>query len=486
MEKAPIEAEDRVRLKSFLGMRPGVYLAVGYSLVILVILFLIMVLPGIREPGSRVTVVSEPWGAAVRVDGLYVGTTPTSLFLEKGSRNFQAVLPGFSPAEETVAVPGRVFASRVFPRKLTVALELRTENPVSALASAAAEFAGWSFGGEPSATWQVPLALSEGVYRVGPWTGADEIEGILRAASRFTVTRAALRDLLRAKMLGDSGGNVPSPAALAGTLADIGRFLAENPSAGLWLSSLLPPESVGMLLSSPWYLQQGRALQEKVEVSQPEAGLPVPAIRLGGLLFSGLGGGRILLQEPAPRYEAVESFLVSQEPVPGAVFADFLAANPEWGADRREGLRELGLADEGYLADFAPAFPDGREIVAVSWFAAEAFCRWLTGRLPPELAGWEVRLPTEAEWEFAVREGRNQGGFAVSGRLWEWCLEPYAPLSFFAAPAWAVRAVGSPERPLRGIGASGGEARAFLPPESSSPVVGFRPVIARINPPFGD
>jgi len=38
----------------------------------------------------------------------------------------------------------------------------------------------------------------------------------------------------------------------------------------------------------------------------------------------------------------------------------------------------------------------------VSWYDAMAFCYWLSSKL-----GYEVRLPTEDEWEAAAR-GRDQ------------------------------------------------------------------------------
>jgi len=51
-------------------------------------------------------------------------------------------------------------------------------------------------------------------------------------------------------------------------------------------------------------------------------------------------------------------------------------------------------------------------VTSVSWFDAVDYCGWLS-------AQWEmeIRLPTEAEWEFAARGGMEQ-------RLYPWGDEP--------------------------------------------------------------
>jgi formylglycine-generating enzyme required for sulfatase activity len=153
------------------------------------------------------------------------------------------------------------------------------------------------------------------------------------------------------------------------------------------------------------------------------------------------------------------AFHIARYPVTNRQFRCFTGdpagfANPAWW----KGLAErLDAASE-------PAWPEGnhpRE--TVSWCEAVAFCRWLSDRL-----GFEVRLPTEVEWEKAARGtgGREypwgdgyRPGFAninetwgnagptnlerttavglypqgaspygvldMAGNVWEWCLNEY-------------------------------------------------------------
>jgi formylglycine-generating enzyme required for sulfatase activity len=314
----------------------------------------------------------------------------------------------------------------------------------------------------------------------------NEMNEVLAAAARFAVTRAALRDLLRAKFLVDSGGLSPSPLALADTAVSILGYLSENSGAAAWLAETLPPESARIVEASPWH---GRAVSAAatLAVSPPavERTGP-PAISGWGLgNFRPIPAGEFVQAGAFPRRVKVDGFYISATELSGEAWERFLAANPLWRRDNAGALIDQGLASPGYLDEpVNPPYPDAG-VPGISWFAAEAYCEWLTASLPPSMAEWEARLPSEAEWEYAASLAGTIGLANMQGGFWEWCADPYAPLDYLSVEEAAAAAVSSPERSLRGgswinpPGSVGIETRASLIPSSSSPFVSFRPALAR-------
>jgi len=440
------ETDDQVKLKPIMGIRPGVYLTILYSAILLVILFLLLIFPGLNNPGAMLLVKTEPEMAAVRVNGVYMGVSGSFFYIPRGIQTIEAVLPGFETESTTLEIPARVFGSLFFPARKKIEMTLKTNNPAGVFAEAASEFAAWTFGGEPTSSWQVPLVLSETAYRVGQYASPETNE-ILKAASRFAVTRSAVRDLTRAKVLLDNAGSSPSPAGLLDPISDILVFLSENPESAAWLSGLLPPESASIVRASVWNNGENTVLY-------PETDIPLMTrIELSGLEF------RPILKTNG------KGFFISETAVPNSLFQTFLSENPEW----KDGYTDY------FNDEIAVLSHENGVITGVSWYAADAFCRWLTKRLPSSMSEMEVRLPTEAEWAAAQTYIKSM---EASG--WEWCADPFAPLQFITASSGAVEAVGSPERVLRGSSsASAEQTRASLPPDLSSPFVTFRPVISQ-------
>ena len=137
---------------------------------------------------------------------------------------------------------------------------------------------------------------------------------------------------------------------------------------------------------------------------------PIPA----GAFLMGSSGGRP--DEQPPHAVRLPAFLAARCPVSNAAYARFVA--------------ETAAAPPPFLHD--PRFTDpATPVVGVNWFDAVAYCRWLAQR-----TGVPVRLPTEAEREYAARGG-------LEGVDWPWGSTPPSQ----HAPAIAITALDCPHRP---------------------------------------
>jgi formylglycine-generating enzyme required for sulfatase activity len=104
-----------------------------------------------------------------------------------------------------------------------------------------------------------------------------------------------------------------------------------------------------------------------------------------------------LFQDELPRHTVtVADFYLDKHLVTNAQFQNFLQAKPYW--------RPKQFSPDFDNSNFVQHWPDPDQpnakpdhpAVNVNWYVAAAFCAW---------AG--ARLPTEAEWEFAARGGKD-------------------------------------------------------------------------------
>jgi len=94
-------------------------------------------------------------------------------------------------------------------------------------------------------------------------------------------------------------------------------------------------------------------------------------------------------------------------------------------------------AHEAYIKSRGLAWRPDAPAMMVSWEDANAYCQWLGQR-----EGVNIRLPTEAEWEFAARNATALGLQQIGDGVMEWCLDWWAP--------YAAAVVSDPLGPERG------------------------------------
>lgn len=180
---------------------------------------------------------------------------------------------------------------------------------------------------------------------------------------------------------------------------------------------------------------------------------------------------RILLVQAVPGHPTLQTvkvgrFRIARFEVTNRDYLQFVQAKPEW----QKGRADPRLQDGDYLEDWLspiryPPGLDNHPVTSVSWFAAQAFCRWAGGDLPTQ-EQWqeaahsaEYRFPwgpeppesvpvlnfCDAECEMQHRdatfrpnfrdgyprtapvdafpEGQTREGvYNLSGNVWEWCL----------------------------------------------------------------
>jgi hypothetical protein len=470
-KKVSILPEDEFRFKPVLGVRPEVYVTALFALAAALALFCLFFLPGIVNPGSVVAFRSEPSGAAVYVDEVYAGQTPCDVFTAEGERAFSMAMAGFHTQSAAITVKGRLFGSLFAPRREQAAMALEEQSPNAALLEGAREFAAWSFTSEPVEVYQIPLALSEGAYRSGPNMKSEAAQkqaaAILAGAARFAQRKAGMKDLVRALALSGNGGNAPSPLSLPESLRDALAFVQDNPEAITLLADVLPSGARKTALESAWYKAAARAGD-----GRPAAVSTGRTLTVEEVLFTEVrsDGG---------------AFWAALTPVTDAQYARFTQAQPEWRKENAQTLAGKGLVTEDYLVKVDDRRYPSPVVSGVSWYAAEAYCRWLSERLPESLDGWEAALPAEAQWEDAALAP----GIAGTHVIFEWCADPFAPFPSFKTDPEVIRQIGSPERTVRGISWTQSkpadlaraleEGRGSTPPESSSPFTSFRPVLVR-------
>ncbi len=516
----------KVQLGPLWGIPVRVYLPIAYASLLILILFLLLVLPGIRKFGSYLEFNGQPFPAAVYSGEDYKGSSGQSIFFPAGTYELKIEHEGFISQTMEVKVSGRLFGSLFVPRRQHVVFGLKTQDPAAYLQQAYAEHSAWSMSGKPSALYQIPMVLSQAVSNLA-LTGALQTKDST-AASQGTSAGAAVssslptsldfakdlasasasaetvRDGLRAS-IGYTSSGIVSPLSLADSVRTIVAALGGQEGFAAYAKDLAPGLAQGI----------SAALGSAPQIASTAGALALPKAQgrksLAGHEFVLFPQGRTVMGGEAPSGSLISytkttpAFGLAVSEVTNRQWAGFMRDNPQWEPANKALLIEKGLVDEDYLVAWKGS--DDLPVTGVSWFAATAYCEWLSARS----GAYNFGLPSEAMWETAARtgladeksaskpagtwsDGRRSGperpgsaGYDKSGiadlfgNVWEWSSDSYRPYPAFSAGLFETA-----ERSVRGgswankQGSVSLYSRGGLEPSRCTPYLGFRPAL--LNP----
>jgi formylglycine-generating enzyme required for sulfatase activity len=529
--------EVSVRLKPILGVRPGLYLSVLYAIVLVLAVYLLLFLPGIRHRGAYLSLRSFPEHAMVKVDGVYAGSTPCTIFLPRGERSVEISRPFYASSTITRKVRGRVFATLIVPDRTSAATVLQLSDIDGLVKWTLADF---------QKNPQIPQILSDAAWAAVAADTTDKLFDLISGSLYSTTDESQLRELLLAASRISSHAAFLTPSSLVDLAQRSAVLSQKSNNFPAWALLAISRAHQDKLAPSPWiqqylagyrdaisrYYQPGSAVSPSAGGSTVIAGITFRGIPSGDLVM-GKDDNLDSLGKSIDRLLAhpvrIDAFYLATTEVTNGAFQSFISENPDWSPANKAVLSQKKLVTDAYLSDWKlgapPAGASSLPVTSVSWHAASAYCQWLSRRVQSTLPGFAARLPSEAEWEWAARGGIRgmpyplggtpggavffKAGIAgpspagtsepnayglrdMLGNVWEWCSDPYwlnasllSSLDPRISAALEKALPDATDRSVRGgswadqPGTDKVYTRGAQPAEWCTPYLGFRVALAR-------
>ncbi|NQT60477.1 MAG: SUMF1/EgtB/PvdO family nonheme iron enzyme [Bacteroidetes bacterium] len=428
MSKKKAEKSVKVKLKSILGIPPGLYLLILYAFIALSILFLVCFLPGILNNGSKVSFSTNPDGAAVYCDDIYIGSGEFSEFIPKGIHTFSLKKHGYVSEFVEREIRGRIVFSWIFPRRESVRINMKLDSLDKYLSSKAKTLYEWSYSTDYSSNYFFPEIYTD---------MAEDLAATNLTASQITRVSEFYK---HTAALISSDTMLIDYTIGAEILNKVYKIqFTENSNVEL-LQSYFSGNDTFTYEPSLTEINSLNGDQKN----------NLENIQLNNTEYFPISADNALLGNPAftstskltefPSQVSLDSYAVAARELSVNDYALFVEQNPTWAVTNKQKLLDDGFVDEQYLLDMDLLNPDDLPIRNISWYAAKAYCNWVSDSMPIEYSNLYMSLPSTSQWQYAATLFNNTYISTLSsapvftkvpvnfmGNVWEFCNDTFLP-----------------------------------------------------------
>ncbi len=464
VEENPAQPNLEVTLKPILGLPPALYLKYIYTILLMMVLFMVAVYPGLKNYGSYLHITSNAPGASVQIDGVLVGVTPLKTFVKAGDRTLTMSKPFFEVYEQSMNVQGKIWLTLIAPlnKKLPITLtwlpsiENQEGIPVAFLREATHQ-ASFSlvidhdprFPREPillQTAQTILTAREQGLItdtQIMRW--ASDIWALIADEEGYNQVLATWQLLSRAGLFIDPVMITGLPITLTDTPFSQLTALREAAGASAWLEVPVITE-----VARPPITLLGQTFNYA----------PAALLTVGNPHYADTNDLRHY-----PSTIDLAGFYYTQSLISEAQFASF-------------------TRQPNALTDQSPFNREARAtypVFYVSYPQVQLYLAYLNNQLRQQGQRYRARLLYEAEWQYLVDTSR------ITPTSFEWTGEPFIPLrnllysgqrSFYLNYSPFLRSVKGFNPALETLPSY---QRGAQPPEFMSPFVGFRLVLEPIQ-----
>jgi len=481
-----------VELKPIFGIEPEKYLPVIFIALIFIVLFAIFVLPGILSHGTQFTFITIPDKAIISIDGKYIGATPCTTFIKSGKRRIEITKPFYQNIIVEDKVEGGIFASLFVPLKKKNVYNMKLEDIDELVNWSIHDFSEYGILDEFTANYQIPPILSDAVsavYAAEDNKVIEKLRGLLQNAMYFIDSEAELRELCNSFSILETGGKILNQNNIIGMFLKVIQLKEKYPYFPSWLIKTLPKtvkrtseekskqkSAYERIISSKWYQLYVSKIKNNLK-NEPKIKIErlygKSEILIDKIRFINIPGGKYIMGNTSnindniinglkeiPHPVTVKSFYVSQTEITNKSYMNFLGENPDWLPSEIENLLNKEIVTDRYLKDWSgntvPAEKMSFPVTNVSYYAAQAYCNWLTEKITNRHPNLKARLPYEHEWEWiakmheeyipaesyfkdenkrmpyaaGITQPDRYGVMDIFGSVWEWCCDWYYPVKY--------------------------------------------------------